>query len=489
MAAPVKVTVAPERIGVRPGESAEVEVTIQNGTAVVEHFGAAVVGLPRDDFFQCEPAVVKLRPRETGTVKVRITVPERSGMPAGPYTLGVLVRSPYQREVSRCEELPMEVAPAPELTMSVQPEVVLGGRVGHYTVTLGNEGNTPLGITLSGKDQESRVGFEFEPRQLLLEPGMAGGAQVTVRANAPMTGQEVRRALTVKADTGELNVERPATFVQRPRIAGGLMRVAGIATGLAVMAGAAIGGALIIRDNKTTNTAQTAPLQPSQPGQQQGGPGGQGQQQQQQQSSASSAAPSSPGASQQTVAPSGAADPSAVEGGLLIDFAQTPDGQPAGNRLMSGDQFADKGVTIAADTQLAPEACKTANGLALRTVANFGSFLTSADPATAERCNTNPIRFTFTQPVGVVRVNFTGAHIQDRAAVADPKLGYTLTVQLSDGSVQAAQGTVQTGFITFVAPAGGATVQSVVFSHSNPDPNAKDLTMIKSIAFSPPKQQ
>lgn len=487
MAAPVKVTVAPERIGVRPGESAEVEVTIQNGTAVVEHFGAAVVGLPRDDYFQCEPDVVKLRPRETGTVKVRITVPERGGMPAGPYTLGVLVRSPYQREVSRCEELPMDVAPAPELTMSVQPEVVLGGRVGHYTVTLGNEGNTPLGVTLSGKDQESRVGFEFEPRQLLLEPGMAGGAQVTVRAHAPMTGQEVRRALTVRADTGELNVDRPATFVQRPRIAGGLMRVAGIATGIAVMAGAALGGALIIRGNKAAEGSQAATVQ-QQAGQQQqqGAPGGQSQGQQQ--PSGSSAAPSSAAPSQQTVTPSGPVDPAAAQGGLLLDFATPPDGQPAGNRLIDGTQFADKGVTIAADTQLAPDACKTANGLALRTIANFGSFLTSADPATAERCNTNPIRFTFSQPVGVIRVNFTGAHIQNRAAVADPKLGYTLTVQLSDGSVQAANGTVQAGFIAFAAPAGGATVQSVVFSHSNPDPAAKDLTMIKSIAFSPPKQ-
>jgi hypothetical protein len=486
LAAPVKVTVAPERIGVRPGESADVEVTIQNGTAVVEHFGASVVGLPRDDFFQVEPPVVKLRPRETGTVRVRISVPERGGMPAGPYTLGLLVRSPYQREVSRCEELPMDVAPAPELTMTVQPEVVLGGGAGHYTVTLANEGNTPLGLTLSGKDQESRVGFEFEPRQLLLEPGMAGGAQVTVRANAPMTGQEVRRALTVRADTGEMSVERPATFVQRPRIAGGLMRVAGIATGIAVMAGAALGGALIIRGNKAADTAQTAPLQPSQAGQQQSAaPGGQGQQPSGSAAAPSSGAPSAAAPSQQSVAPS--ADPAAVQGGILIDFAQSPDGQPAGNRLMSGDQFTDKGVTVAADTQLAPDACKAANGLALRTIANFGSFLTSADPATAERCNTNPIRFTFSQPVGAVRVNFTGAHIQNRAAVADPKLGYTLTVQLSDGTVQAATGTVQTGFITVAAPAGGATIQSVVFSHTNPDPAAKDLTMIKSIAFAPPK--
>jgi hypothetical protein len=485
VAAPVKVTVAPERIGVRPGESAEVEVTIQNGTAVVEHFGASVVGLARDDFFEVEPPVVKLRPRETGTVRVRISVPERGGMPAGPYTLGVLVRSPYQREVSRCEELPMDVAPAPELAMTVQPEVVLGGGAGHYTVTLANEGNTPLGLTLSGKDQESRVGFEFEPRQLLLEPGMAGGAQVTVRANAPMTGQEVRRALTVRADTGELSVERPATFVQRPRIAGGLMRVAGIATGIAVMAGAALGGALIIRGNKAPESAQTAPLSPA--GQQSGAPGGQGQQQQQ--TSGSAAPPSSAAPSQQTVAPSGAADPAAVQGGTLVDFAQSPDGQPVSNRLMSGDQFADKGVTISADTQLAPDACKTANGLALRTIESFGSFLTSSDPATAERCNTNPIRFTFSQPVGAVRVNFTGAHIQNRAAVADPKLGYTLTVQLSDGTVQAATGTVKTGFITYAAPAGGATIQSVVFSHTNPDPAAKDLTMIKSIAFAPPKQQ
>src|SRR2546430_1170282 len=216
MSPPVKVTVVPERIALRPGESADVEVTIQNASPVVEHFATTVVGLPSRELSSCEPDVVKLRPKEVGNVRVQVSVPDRGGLVAGPYTLGVLVRSPYQREVSRCEELNLDVQPAPSLTMAVQPEVVNGGKVGHYMVNLANEGNTPLAVTLSGGDQENLVGFDIAPRELRLEPGMAASAQVTARAMAPLTGQDVRRALTLRAHAGEGSVERPVAVGQKP---------------------------------------------------------------------------------------------------------------------------------------------------------------------------------------------------------------------------------------------------------------------------------
>ena len=163
-----KVTVAPDRVTVRPGESVGVEVTIQNTSQAIEHYGAAVVGLPGDNLFDCEPSVVKLRPGESGTVQVTMNIPEKPAPDAGLYTLGILVRSPYQRNVSRCEELRMDLQPAPALTIEAQPEVIVGGPDATYTLRVANEGNTIVVVTLTGSDQERKVGFAFRPQ---MQPG------------------------------------------------------------------------------------------------------------------------------------------------------------------------------------------------------------------------------------------------------------------------------------------------------------------------------
>src|SRR5687767_9449995 len=147
MAIAMKVTVSPERVSLRPAETADIEVTVQNASQVVEHFAASVVGLPSNELWTCEPDVVKLRPKEVGTLRMTISVPERGGLVAGPYTLGVVVKSPYSQEVSRCEELPLDVQPAPALTMNVQPEVANGGKTGSFVVNLANEGNMPMAVT------------------------------------------------------------------------------------------------------------------------------------------------------------------------------------------------------------------------------------------------------------------------------------------------------------------------------------------------------
>src|SRR5947208_2742563 len=236
-----KVTVAPDRVTVRPGESVGVEVTIQNTSQAVEHYGASIVGLPGDNLFDCEPSVVKLRPGESGAVQMNISIPERPAPDAGLYTLGVLVRSPYQRQVSRCEELRMDLQPAPALKMDAQPDVITGGPDATYTLRVANEGNTIVAVSLTGTDQERKVSFAFRPRSVQIAPNSTAPATVTVKARAPWTGQEVRRTLTVKASAPpDLAAERNITFVQRPRVPGGPMKVAGIAAAVLVLAGATL---------------------------------------------------------------------------------------------------------------------------------------------------------------------------------------------------------------------------------------------------------
>ncbi len=87
-----------------------------------------------------------------------------------------------------------------------------------------------------------------------------------------------------------------------------------------------------------------------------------------------------------------------------------------------------------------------------------------------------PIRFDFARPARNVNVGFTGAG-------AD----YQLIIQLNDGQTEvrtakSVPGTVVS--IPFEAPAGKA-IKSVTFWHANPDPKAKDFTLLKSIGHTP----
>src|SRR5439155_27376566 len=106
---------------------------------------------------------------------------------------------------------------------------------------IANEGNTVIAVTLAGSDQERKVGFAFRPRSVQIAPNSSAPATLTARARAPWTGQEVRRTLTVRASAAaDLAAERTVTFVQRPRVPGGPMKVVGIAAAVRALAAPAI---------------------------------------------------------------------------------------------------------------------------------------------------------------------------------------------------------------------------------------------------------
>jgi hypothetical protein len=472
-----RVVVNPDRANVRPGQSVGVDVTIQNTSKAVEHYGATIVGLPRDDLSSCEPAVVKLRPGESGSVRVSIAIPPRPAPLAGLYTLGVLVRSPYQRQVSRCEELRLTVETAPAVTLEVQPEVVHGGAEATYTVGVVNEGNAPTEVALHGSDQERKVVFAFRPRSVRIAANSSATVTLTVRARAPWSGQEARRALTLRATAQpDLVVERTATFVQRPRIPRGPVRVVGIAAAVAVLAGATIAGALVSRAKQDAARAIQPPptsqplsqplsLPPVAPGVSTAPAGSTGPVPNPP-AGTGPASPAGPGASS-------AASPAKP---AFVDFGQLPDGQPAGDRIIQGDLYAASGVKLSTNVELAPPPCRTATGLALRTKAGVGSFLTSASPADAAACNTLPVKITFTAPAQSVRL----VYVPNGTA-------YKMRVQLADGHLLDVVATAPAGALATLPydAQAGARIVSVQFGHAGTDPADKNPTAVKQVAFTP----
>ena len=469
-----KVTVAPDRVTVRPGESVGVEVTIQNTSQAVEHYGASIVGLPGDNLFDCEPSVVKLRPGESGAVQMNISIPERPAPDAGLYTLGVLVRSPYQRQVSRCEELRMDLQPAPALKMDAQPDVITGGPDATYTLRVANEGNTIVAVSLTGTDQERKVSFAFRPRSVQIAPNSTAPATVTVKARAPWTGQEVRRTLTVKASAPpDLAAERNITFVQRPRVPGGPMKVAGIAAAVLVLAGATIGAALVNKAHDKPNQPNVAISVPPPPSGMSlapvpGGPS----------AAASQAGNGKPAQS----APAG--DGGAAGGGagaaagkpVTLDFTAKPNGEPAGNTFIGPKDY--PGVTLSADPQYATPDCANATSVALRTQPPIGAFLTSTSGVYIGACNTLPVKIVFANPVRQLSLTYASTGVPYRLRVQ------LASGQMEDATLAAANGT----YATIPYPVQGAPqgpIVSVSFSHASTDPKDPNPTMIRSLTYVP----
>jgi hypothetical protein len=458
------VALSAERLELRPGDSTEVEVTVRNSGQTVEHYSTSVVGLPRGARYTAEPAISHLMPGDATTVKVRISLPDGSDAAAGRHILGMLVRSPYHGDISRCEEFDLHVAPVAALTMTAHPQVVVGGWSGKYALNLTNSGNTPLSVALTCTDPEDAVLFSFRPKHPTVQPGGSARVRMNVRATRPWTGTQVRRALTVRAKADpDLSAEQALTFVQRPQLAAGLLRLLAMALGVVVMAAAVIIGALLVRHKSGSDRVPIGDPTAQPPG------------------VSVPAVPPGPKPPNDGKKPvndkSDVPKPPPAANATVVDFSRRADGGPAGDRIIEGDEYAKSGVTLTSDTQVAPAVCKDANAVALRTNQTLGSFLTSARPAGAYLCNTQPIRITFTKPAKEVRLTYSGLGAQYRA-----------TLQLSDGTLQQVAGaskqdtTPQT--LTYTAK-GDVTILGLVFGHASPDPEAKDPTIIKRLAFTP----
>jgi hypothetical protein len=474
-----RVSVAPDRVTVRPGEGTEVEVTIQNTGRSVEHYGTTVVGLPRDDLYGVVPPTVKLRPGESGTVLVNLNIPDRPAPDAGVYTLGVLVRSPYQKQVSRCEELRVDVQPAPGVSIEAAPEHATGGGAAAYNLRLANDGNTPLDVTLHGTDPEGIVNFSFRPRSVRVAPNASAPAQVTVRAPAPWSGPEARRTLTVRANaTGDLSSEKHLTFVQRPRIPGGPLRFVGIALAVGVLATATLAGALVRNASNNSkagpNQSQAAVTNPDG-----GGPS----------SKLNTGGPSAQQTAPVSTAPSSAnpPPPAGAPGTTgVIDPSQPPGGGQPVNKPDVGALWAAQGVTLSLNLEHAPDACANSPAApALRTDKKFGygAFLTSSLIASVERCNTLAIRFAFAKPVRSVHLTYATKGGQFQMLVTDAHGNITpapAATPVPDPSPSA--GGLSRLVFNLEAPADNL-INGIQFGHTSADPNFSEFTVVQRVTF------
>jgi hypothetical protein len=444
MVLPLRVTVSPERADAAPGDSLTLAVNIRNASDIVEHYGVEVLGLPDGATARTEPEVAKLRPAESADLTVHLAIPEKPPAPAGSYVLGVLARSRYRDDVSRCVEVPLTLAAVEDLTVRAAPEVVNGGRYGRFTVEVVNGGNGPVRLRLAATDPERRVNAVFEPATVDLPPGTAAQTLLTVHAAVPWS-KEKQRQLTIEASGADpgggpavVRATGTATFVQRPRFASKLTRVAGVAGAVAVVAGAVVAAAVIARPDKPDSqaSATTAATAPATTG-------------------ASATTPAEASSAPTTPPSAGESPPTTAPGGNQpreVDLTKLADGQVA------SDAFQPDGFLVSADpNSIAIPGCEAARATVV-TEANQ-RFLTSSLPTDATRCHEVPLLIAFLQgsPAGAVEVVPITSDVLEMEVV-HRDLSRTVETDLKADADPARQGIVS----VLVRPRTGAAVPAPV---------------------------
>jgi hypothetical protein len=391
---PLRVTVAPERADAAPGDNLQFDITVRNASDIVEHYGVEMLGLPQGATVRVEPEVAKLRPTESATLTVRVNLPVQPPAPAGTYVTGALVRSPYRHDVSRCVEVPIQLASVEQVTIRTSPEVVTGGRSGQYTIEVANGGNAPVRLYLAATDPERRVTATFQPPWLDLPPGTTGRALLSVSAPLPWNREKQRQlAVTATPDLpGAVPATSNASFVQQPRFASKFAKVAGIAAGVVVLAAAIAVPALITRANDKKEAAAAATQTPAAPTTAA-----------QQPSAAPPAVSSAPPTSEappSSAPPTSEAPPSSAppdggdNGGANVrdvDLTAPKDG------VLASDAFRDQGFLVSADPgAVSVTGCETARSAAVVTDPATGQrFLTASLADDATKCHEVPVLIDF----------------------------------------------------------------------------------------------
>jgi hypothetical protein len=192
----VRVSADSTLVDLAPGSSADIILDVINTGAVIDGITARVVGLPERQV-TTKPPVLALFPEATGRMTVSLGLP--SAFPAGRHPLTVEVHSRQPETDPEYLDLDLLVSPQAAFGLFPRPRVARAHRTGRFVLTVTNDGNIVLDVTLSAVDPEKALEITFEPGRLTVEPGRSRDVLLHIRGPRMLLGSEIDRPATVTA--------------------------------------------------------------------------------------------------------------------------------------------------------------------------------------------------------------------------------------------------------------------------------------------------
>jgi uncharacterized membrane protein len=203
MSALIRVALSKRSLQVRPGERADLVVTIQNFSEIVDRYTVTVEGVDAA-WVTISRQEIALFPKDQDQVRISIQPPAGPESRADHYASRILVVSEENPSERTTVDLALEVAPLPALDVTLNPQKQSGMSKGTFTVQVRNQGNVDMTVQLQASDPEDGCTYVFNPYQLILPAGSEGKAHLEVQPKAPLVGEQPKSfPFTVSARPAE----------------------------------------------------------------------------------------------------------------------------------------------------------------------------------------------------------------------------------------------------------------------------------------------
>ncbi len=212
---PLRIHVEPERLRAAPAETVQMALSVFNTSDIIDGFDITVIGADQS-WVVAEPDWISLFPDSEGSVILKVTLP--ADFPAGPHELGIKVTSRTTNEVFAVGAVAVEVSEKTAARVDVEPDTILTGRRGRFSVLVHNDGNVPLDVAIDAEDDGNVLAYDVTPARVQLGPGQSRTCQLVVTAPRPITGTPAVRPFIVSIAGPGVELATPATISSRPWI-------------------------------------------------------------------------------------------------------------------------------------------------------------------------------------------------------------------------------------------------------------------------------
>lgn len=207
-------------LAVEPGGQVVAAVRVRNTGDVVDQFHFEVIG-DAAAWTTVDPPVLRLLPDAEEEVQVTFQPPRSADVTTGPVPFAVKVVSQEDPAGTVVEEGTLDVGAFAEVTAELIPRTVRGRGKATQDLAVDNRGNRRVDTEVIATDEQEALTFALDEPTIVVEPGHATFARLTVRPRERFWRGAERThpyRLQLPIHEGEPPVEVDGTLVQQPML-------------------------------------------------------------------------------------------------------------------------------------------------------------------------------------------------------------------------------------------------------------------------------
>lgn len=183
MSAEIRIQLSKNSVRLRPGERADLTLTVQNMGEIVDRYHITVQGGDPSWTTLSRPEL-SLFPQGQDQVQVTVGLPSSPPAGAGRYELSVQVTSEENPAERSTAVIDLEVVAVPAFDVVLRPQRQSGMGEGTFRLEVVNQGNADLSTQFEASDPEEGCLYVFEPPLLVVPAGEERPGQLRVLPKA-----------------------------------------------------------------------------------------------------------------------------------------------------------------------------------------------------------------------------------------------------------------------------------------------------------------